>query len=126
MAELEEYKFPDEVEKETPAEQRDKDDFEVEIVDDTPPEDRNRKPMTEPPAEVTEEELLKYKDVKLRDRLAHLNKGYHEERRAKEAAMREREEALSIAQRILAENEQLKNSSQNNQKILLEIGRAHV
>lgn len=92
----------------------------VEIKDDTPPEDRGRKPMTEPPEEVTEEELLKYKDVKLRDRLAHLNKGYHEERRAKERAEREREEALQIAQRILAENEQLKNSTQNNQKLLLE------
>ena len=92
----------------------------VEVKDDTPPEDRNRKPMTEPPEEVTEEELMKYKDVKLRDRLAHLNKGYHEERRAKERAEREREEALVIAQRILQENEQLKDNAQNNQKILIE------
>jgi hypothetical protein len=92
----------------------------VEIKDDTPPEDRDRKPMAEPPEEVTEEELLKYKDVKLRDRLAHLNKGYHEERRAKERAEREREEALAIAQRILQENERLKSSSSNSQKLLLE------
>ena len=83
----------------------------VEIKDDTPPEDRGRKPMSEPPEEVTEEELLKYKDVRLRDRLAHLNKGYHEERRAKEAAIREREEALTISQRILQENEQLDRKS---------------
>lgn len=76
--------------------------------------------MTEPPEEVTEEELMKYKDVKLRDRLAHLNKGYHEERRAKERAEREREEALTIAQRILQENEQLKGNVNNNQKILIE------
>jgi hypothetical protein len=135
MAEYEKeaFKFPDEnvVETNKDAKEKPEDKLEiviegeeapvkVEIEDDTPPEDRNRKPMVEPPAEVTEEELLKYKDVKLRDRLAHLNKGYHEERRAKEAAIREREEALSIAQRILAENEQLKNSSQNNQKILLD------
>ena len=135
MAEFEKetFKFPDEnvVEKQAKDKGKPEDELEiviegeeapikVEIKDDTPPEDRNRKPMTEPPEEVTEEELMKYKDVKLRDRLAHLNKGYHEERRAKEAAIREREEALSIAQRILAENEQLKNSSQNNQKVLLE------
>jgi hypothetical protein len=63
---------------------------------------------------------MKYKDVKLRDRLAHLNKGYHEERRAKERAEREREEALTIAQRILHENEQLKGSVNNNQKMLIE------
>jgi len=133
MAEYEKdaFKFPDEniVEKQGKGKPEDEleiviegDDtpIKVEIKDDTPPEDRGRKPMTEPPEEVTEEELLKYKDVKLRDRLAHLNKGYHEERRAKEAAIREREEALAIAQRILQENEQLKNSSQNNQKVLLE------
>ena len=55
----------------------------VEVKDDTPERDRGRKPMTDAPEEVTEEELMKYKDDKLRDRLAHLNKGYHEERRAK-------------------------------------------
>ena len=92
----------------------------VEIKDDTRPEDKGRRPMTEAPEEVTEEELMKYKDVKLRDRLAHLNKGYHEERRAKERAEREREEALTIAQRILQENEQLKGSANNNQKLLIE------
>lgn len=127
---LEEFKFPDE---NIVGKDKDKDEEKLEIViegdetpvkveikDDTPPEDKGRRPMTEPPEEVTEEELMKYKDVKLRDRLAHLNKGYHEERRAKERAEREREEALAIAQRILQENEQLKNSTQNNQKLLLE------
>lgn len=128
---LEEFKFPDEniVGKDKGKDKEDELEIviegeetpvKVEIKDDTPPEDKGRRPMTEPPEEVTEEELLKYKDVKLRDRLAHLNKGYHEERRAKERAEREREEALAIAQRILAENEQLKNSTQNNQKLLLE------
>ena len=131
MAEYEKdtFKFPDEN-----VVGKDKDDEKLEIVvegeddtpvkvevkDDTPERDRNRKPMTEPPEEVTEEELLKYKDVKLRDRLSHLNKGYHEERRAKERAEREREEALHIAQRILQENEQLKGSATNNQKLLIE------
>lgn len=128
---LEEFKFPDEniVGKDKGKDKEDELEIviegeetpvKVEIKDDTPPEDKNRRPMTEPPEEVTEEELMKYKDVKLRDRLAHLNKGYHEERRAKERAEREREEALAIAQRILQENEQLKSSTQNNQKLLLE------
>jgi hypothetical protein len=127
---LEEFKFPDE---NIVTKDKDKDEEKLEIViegeetsvkvevkDDTPEKDRGRKPMTEAPEEVTEEELMKYKDVKLRDRLAHLNKGYHEERRAKERAEREREEALVIAQRILQENEQLKGSVNNNQKMLIE------
>lgn len=135
MAEMdkEEFRFPDEnvVVPNKGAEEKPEEKLEiviegeeapikVEIKDDTPPEDRNRKPMTAPPEPVTEEELTKYKDVKLRDRLAHLNKGYHEERRAKEAAIREREEALALAQRILQENTQLKNSTQNNQKLILD------
>ena len=127
---LEEFKFPDE---NIVVKDKDKEEEKLEIViegeetpvkvevkDDTPEKDRGRKPMTEPPEEVTEEELMKYKDVKLRDRLAHLNKGYHEERRAKERAEREREEALVIAQRILQENEQLKGNVQNNHKMLLD------
>lgn len=137
MAEYEkdEFKFPDE-QPVTVANDDEKVEFEieaddaapvkVEVVDDTPPEDRNRKPMTEPPEEVTEEELKKYKDVKLRDRIAHLNKGYHEERRAKEAALREREEAFNIAQKILAENEQLKKGAQDSQKVLLDQAKAAV
>lgn len=126
--ETQEFKFPHESEdKGKPAEEEIEIEIEgentpvkIEIRDDTPEEDRGRKPMTEPPEEVTEEELSKYKDGRLRDRLAHLNKGYHDERRAKEKAEREREEALSIAQRILQENEQLKGDVDSNHKMLID------
>ena len=56
--------------------------IEVEIVDDTPKEDRDRK-VSDPPEEVTEEELGDYSD-KVRNRIKHFSKGYHDERRAKE------------------------------------------
>jgi hypothetical protein len=92
----------------------------VEIVDDTPPEDRNRAPMSEPPKEVTEEELAKYSDQSLKARLAHLGRGYHEERRAKEAALREREEAIRAAQAIADENKKLKGSLSQGQTALLD------
>lgn len=92
----------------------------IEIVDDTPPDDRNRAPMTEPPKEVTEEELAKYSDQSLKARLAHLGRGYHEERRAKEAALREREEAIRAAQAIAEENKKLKGSLSQGQSALLE------
>jgi hypothetical protein len=123
----EEFKFPDEApvkasgdEEKVEFEIEGEEPVKVEVADDTPPEDRNRRPMTEPPEEVTEEELNSYKDVKLRNRIAHFSKGYHEERRAKETAQREREEALAIAQNILAENERLKAGMQDNQKVLLQ------
>ena len=129
MADMEkdDFKFPDEVE--INAKSDDKVEFEIEddetpvkleVVDDTPAEDRGRKPMEDEPDEVTDEELSRYKDTRLRDRLSHLSKARHEERRQKEAAFREREEAINIAQRILAENEQLKSSMGNNHKVILD------
>ena len=92
----------------------------IEVVDDTPPADKGRTPLRETPADVTDEELSKYSDQKLKDRLAHLGKGYHEERRAKEAAARERDEAVRIAQSVVAENQKLQGSLANNQNALLE------
>lgn len=117
------YKFPDEVEKEAPAD--DKVEFEVEgeaeieVVDDTPEADRGRKPMKEPPSEVTEDELEQYSEG-VKKRIQHFSKGYHEERRAKEAALREREEALRLAQTLVEENKRLQGSLGQGQQALLE------
>ena len=122
MAEMEkvEFEFPDEkqeAESKVNAEVESND--EIEIVDDTPPEDRNRKPMVEPPKELTDEELAKY-DASVQQRIKHFTKGYHEERRAKEAAFREREEALRLAQTIVEENKKLKGSLGQNQAAVLD------
>lgn len=94
-------------------------DVEIEIVDDTPPEDRNRKPMEEPPKEFSEDEIATYNE-NVQKRIKHFTKGYHEERRAKEAALREREEAFKYAQAILEENKKLKSTVSENQEVLLE------
>jgi len=77
-----EFVFPDEKEEaEKNANQLLKDDdIEIEIVDNTPPSDRNRAPLDTPPEEVTDEELDRYTDVKLKERLAKLGKGYHDVR----------------------------------------------
>jgi hypothetical protein len=92
---------------------------EIEVVDDTPEADRNRKPMEEPPKDVTDEELSKY-DESVQKRIKHFTKGYHEERRAKETALREKEEALRLAQTIIEENKNLKGSLHQGQSALLE------
>jgi hypothetical protein len=120
----EEFKFPDEKEK-PEAKVEEKIDFEIEgepaieVVDDTPPEDRGRTLMDEPPKEATDEELAKY-DESVQKRIKHFTKGYHEERRAKEAAEREKEEAFKLAQAVLEENKRLKGSVNQNQAALLE------
>lgn len=91
----------------------------IEIVDDTPPQDRGRKPMSEPPKEFSDDELTSYAE-NVQKRIKHFTKGYHDERRAKEAALREREEALKLAQSIIEENKRLKSSVNQNQEALLE------
>jgi len=98
---------------------------EIEIVDDTPEVDRNRKPMAEAPAEVTDEELSKY-DASVQSRIKHFSKGYHEERRAKEAAQREREEAVRLAKQVVEENKKLKGSLHEGQVALVEQAKQNV
>lgn len=93
-------------------------DVEIEVVDDTPPQDRGRKPA-EPPAEVTDEELAEYSD-KVRKRIQHFSRGYHDERRRAEAAQREREEAVKYAQTVAEENKKLKAEREKNLNALLE------
>jgi hypothetical protein len=99
----------------------DEEDYEVEIVDDTPKADRNRKP-SEPPNDVTDEELEEYSD-KVRKRIQHFSKGYHDERRAKEEALRERQELERLAQQLVEENKKLKGNVNKNQTALLDQAR---
>lgn len=111
-----EFEFPDPDKEEAKAEVEDG--FEVEVVDDTPAKDRGRTPA-EPPTEVTDDELEGYSE-KVKKRIQHFTRGYHDERRAKEAALREREEALRLAQNIIEENKKLKQTVNQNQEALLE------
>lgn len=72
--------------------------LDVEVVDDTPEQDRGRERLKENP-EPTEEELEEYSE-KVQKRIKKLQHGYHDERRAKERAERERDEALRAAQAV--------------------------
>ena len=123
MAEFEkdEYKFPDEVEdKKLSAEEDDEEDFVVEIEDDTPEEDRNKEPLPkdiinsletpEEGGEYPEEVVGKFKQYK---------KAWHDERREKEKAYREQEEALRMAQSILEENKRLKATLASGEQVYI-------
>jgi hypothetical protein len=108
------YKFPDELDGDEdkgvevqPVETKQaKSEIEIEIEDDTPTEDRGRRPMAEPPEEVTDDELSSY-DEKVQARIKKFTRGYHDERRAKEEAIREREAAESFARKVFEENKRL-------------------
>ena len=103
----EEYKFPDEIDDDKFAKGGNVE-IDIEIEDDTPPEDRGREPM---PKELVEEldkdELEEYSD-KVKVRFKQLKKVWHDERREKEAAYREQQEAINYARRVVEENQQLK------------------
>jgi hypothetical protein len=121
-----EFQFPDEIKtekKDAPEELQieveGEGETEIEVVDDTPEPDRNRAPMKEAPAEVTDDELAQYSEG-VKKRIQHFSKGYHEERRAKESALREREEALRLAQNLVEENKRLQGSLGQGQQALLE------
>ena len=110
------YKFPDEAEDTSTA---GTEKFQVEIEDDTPAQDRGRKPMKEEVEDPTEDELASY-DEKVQSRIKKFTRGYHDERRAKEEALREREAAETYARHILEENKRLQQQLSNGSKALIE------
>ena len=114
----EDFKFPDESEGSAKAAAEEK--FEFEIEDDTPPEDRGREPM---PKEIVDEldndELEEYSD-NVKTRLKQMRKVYHDERREKETALREHQEALAYAKRLMEENNALKGRLTQGEQIFVE------
>ena len=105
-----EYKFPDEIE----------DNVEIEIEDDTPPADKGRKP-SEPEfvEQMEKDELDEYSDA-AKQKIAGFRKIYHDERRAKEAADREREEALTLAKNLYEENKALKGRVNSTERVAVD------
>jgi len=109
------YKFPDEIEdKEVSAAEGGE--VEIEIEDDTPEEDRGREPMPKPIVEELEKDELEAYDEKTKERLKQMRKVWHDERRAKEAAAREREEAIQFAQKLMQENQRIKSILSTGEK----------
>jgi len=100
--EMEEFKFPDELEKEVSSQ------VEIEIEDDTPEEDRGRTPMPKDLVQELEQDELESYDENVKSRLKQMRKVWHDERREKEAALREQQEALTFAKRLLDENKRIK------------------
>lgn len=112
--EMTEFKLPDDQDDVKIDIEDDK--FEIEIEDDTPDEDKGKQPM---PKEIVEEiekdELEAYSDD-VKTKLKQLKKVYHDERRAKEEAYREQQEALAATKRLLEENRKMKQILQNGEK----------
>ena len=94
--EMEDYTFPDEEK------------IEIEVEDDTPKEDRGRSPSQPEFVESLEKDELDEYSEAAKQKIAGFRKIYHDERRAKDEADRERQEALNFAKQLLEENKALK------------------
>jgi hypothetical protein len=102
-----EFEFPDEIEEKKAAaggeiKSTESDDFEIEIVDDTPPQDRGRKPLEREVADPSEDEIESYSDG-VKKRIKELTHARHDERRAKEAVLREKEELERVTQQYMSQ-----------------------
>ena len=105
--EKDDFKFPDEQEAK-PAEASQEDKFEVEIEDDTPPEDRGREPMPKEIVQTLEKDELDQYEGEVKEKLKQMRKVWHDERRAKEEAYREQQEAINLAKRVMEENKRIR------------------
>jgi len=97
-----EYKFPDE-------EDANQVEIEIEIEDDAPPEDRGRQPLPKTLVEELERDELDHYDDAVKVKLKQMRKVWHDERREKETALREQQEAVTFAQKLFDENKRIKH-----------------
>ena len=111
-----EFKFPDEASEATGKPEDKKPEFEYEVEDDTPVQDRGREPMPKPLVEELEKDELDKYDDEVKNKLKQMRKVWHDERREKESAQREQQETLNVAQRLLQENKRIKNILSNGEK----------
>jgi len=113
-----EFKFPDEIENEEIQEVEDK--IDIEIEDDTPPEDRNKEPLPEKIREELYNDELEDYSTKVKNKLLQLKKLAHDERREKEAFARREQEAIDLAKKVLEENKKLKSSLTDTEKNVID------
>jgi len=111
-----EFKFPDEASEATGKPEDKKPEFEYEVEDDTPAQDRGREPMPKPLVEELEKDELDKYDDEVKNKLKQMRKVWHDERREKESAQREQQETLNVAQRLLQENKRIKTILSNGEK----------
>lgn len=102
------YQFPDEQEPKASLDSNEvNNEFEVEVVSDIPEKDRGRKPLDKEVNDPTDDELNTYSEG-VKKRIKELTHARHDERRAKESTLREKQELERIAQTLIEENRKLK------------------
>ena len=115
-----EFKFPDENDvKVTTEDDQTDEQIIIDVEDNTPAEDRNKPPMEEKVKEELYNDELEDYSTKVKKKLIQMKRLAHEERREKENALREQQEAITFAQRMMEENKRLKSNLNNSEKNVL-------
>ncbi len=91
--------------------------FEIVVEDDTPEEDRDREPMPEEIVDTLEKDELEEYSV---EKAKQLKKVWHDERRAKEEAQRERDAAVAYAKQQQEENKKFRADLNKGEEALME------
>lgn len=101
--------------------------FEVDIVDDTPEEDRNKPRRAEDAeAQIPEDDEIANYSENVQKRIKQLKFEYHEERRRKEEASRLQDEAVKYAQKVYEENQKLKKTLEEGEGVLVQQAKTRV
>ena len=118
---MSEFKFPDEQDdvKVTVADDQEDEQIIIDVEDNTPEEDRNKPPLPEKVKEELYNDELEDYSTKVKKKLILMKKLAHDERREKETALREQQEAIAFAQRVMEENKRLKSNLNNSEKNVL-------
>ena len=113
-----EYRFPDEIEgdKDVALQHEESEEFQIIIEDDTPEVDRGHKPMPKEIVQEIEQDELDEYSARAKERILQMKKVWHDERREKEQAVREQQEAIRLAQQIMDENKKLKATISTGEK----------
>jgi hypothetical protein len=114
---MSDFKFPDE--QDDIKENEIDDEIIVEVEDKTPPEDRNKAPLPEKIKEELYNDELEDYSTKVKKKLLQMKKLAHDERREKETALREQNETVEFAKRLMDENKRLKSNLSNSEKNVL-------
>ena len=127
QTEFEEETVAEAIESAKPATEQEDDGFEIEVVDDTPEEDKGKPRRAEnaEPQVPSDDEVEKYSEG-VQKRIKQLKFEFHEERRRKEEAARLQDEALRYAEQMQEENENLRKTLEEGEGVLVNQAKGRV